>query len=402
MKILFIAHRFPYPPTRGDKIRAFSIIRHLANKHEVTVASLARTAEEAKEGEGIAPYCKKFIMERVHNPLQVARMIKRLPVQEPSSMGFFLSRKLKRRIDEELSRQRFDLIFVYCSSVAQYVEDVKGIPKILDFVDMDSQKWLSYGLIKPFPLKYGYFLEGLKMQLAEVSLADKFDLCTTATAAEMRTLQGLRPGVSADWFPNGVDAERFSPSEEPYDPDEIVFVGRMDYYPNQECMFEFCDNTLPLIQKKRPGAKLTIVGAEPPAEVRALGKRKGVTVTGSVDQVQPYIKKAALTVAPLNIARGTQNKILESLAMGVPCVCSTLAAGGVDAVEGEHLLAANRPDEYAQKVLRLLSNPDERARMGVAGRKRMLSNHSWDSAMNRMDDIIEALMERERAVQQIS
>ncbi len=398
MKILFIAHRFPYPPTRGDKIRAFSIIRHLAEKHEVTVASLARTAEEAKEGEGIAPYCKSFIMERVHNPFQVMRMIKRLPIQEPSSMGFFLSRKLKRRIEEAVKRERFDLIFVYCSSVAQYVENVKGIPKILDFVDMDSQKWLAYGKIKPFPLNYGYYLEGLKMQLAEVELADKFDVCTTATAAEMRTLQGLRPGVQADWFPNGVDTERFQPTDEPYDPDEIVFVGRMDYYPNQECMYEFCEDTLPLIQAKRPTAKLTIVGAEPPAEVRALERLKGVTVTGSVDKVQPYIKKAALTVAPLNIARGTQNKILESMAMGVPTVCSTLAAGGVDAVEGEHLFSAQRPEDYAQKILHILNDPQVRNRMGEASRARVISHHSWDSAMVRMDQIVQSCVERAQSL----
>ncbi|MEQ8272045.1 MAG: TIGR03087 family PEP-CTERM/XrtA system glycosyltransferase [Deltaproteobacteria bacterium] len=394
MKILYVCHRFPYPPKRGGKIRPFNMIRHLTEQgHQVTVASLVRSDEEAEEGRGLADHCHEYIMERVHDPLRTASMIRRLPTMGPSSMGYFHSRKLKARITEKVADVGFDLIFVHCSSVAQYVEDVGGVPKILDFGDMDSQKWLSYGQFKPFPLNLGYYLEGLKMQLAEVELAKKFDTCTATTRAELATLDGFNTGVRTGWFPNGVDANKFSPSDEPYDRDTVCFIGRMDYYPNQECMFDFTANVLPLIQRRRPGTKLLIVGADPSPAIQDLGKLPGVTVTGSVPQVQPYVTSAALTVAPLNIARGTQNKILEALAMGVPTVCSTLAAGGVDCVPGEHILTANRPEEYADAVLRLLNDESERKRFAEAGRKRVLSHHDWGASMKRLDKIIDDTVE---------
>ncbi len=213
MKILYICHRFPFPPKRGGKIRPFNMIRHLsAAGHEVTVASLARSPQEAEEGKGIAPYCARYEMAVVNKPVQVARMVLRAPSPVPSSMGFFYSATLARRVRELLSRERFDLIFVHCSSVAQYVAGVRGIPKILDFGDMDSQKWLEYARYKPFPLSAGYWLEGRKMERAEKRLARLFDVCTATTRAEWETLEGYRTGVATDWFPNGVDSGYFAPS----------------------------------------------------------------------------------------------------------------------------------------------------------------------------------------------
>jgi polysaccharide biosynthesis protein PslH len=389
LRILYVCHRFPFPPKRGGKIRPFHMIRHLHEQgHRVTVASLVRSPEEAEEGKGLQAHCEKFLMERVHDPLRWADMIRRLPTGNPSSMGFFYSKRLQRGIDRELKTERYDLVFVHCSSVAQYVADVSGVPKILDFGDMDSQKWLAYGGTKRFPLSLGYYLEGLKMQLEETRLAQKFDTCTCTTRAELATLNGLGTGVHTDWFPNGVDAEAFSPTVEPYDRDQICFIGRMDYYPNQACMLMFCKDAFPLIRSRRPSSKLVIVGADPSREILALGKLDGVTVTGSVPKVQPYVLKSALTIAPLSIARGTQNKILESLAMGVPVVASHLAAQGVDVIPGDHLLTAGTPQGYADAVLRILNDEVERKRLSDAGRARMLSHHSWAHSLKRLDQII--------------
>lgn len=389
MKILYICHRFPFPPKRGGKIRPFNMIKHLASTHEVTVASLARSPAEAREGAGIAPYCARYEMAEVRNPVQVGRMLLRIPTPSPSSMGYFYSSVLERRVRELIARERFDLIFVHCSSVAQYVTGVQGIPKILDFGDMDSQKWLEYARYKPFPLSAGYLLEGRKMERAEKRLARQFDMCTATTRAEWETLEGYRTGVATDWFPNGVDSGYFAPSAEPYDADTLCFVGRMDYYPNQECMFDFCANVLPRIRARRPQAKLLIVGADPSSAVKKLEDLPGVTVTGSVPDVRPYLRRSALMVAPLNIARGTQNKILEAMAMGVPVVTSRIAAGGVDAVAGEHFAVASTPDEHAQAILRITGDPTERQRLAVAGRERMLLQHAWNRSMRRLDGIIE-------------
>lgn len=394
MKILYVCHRFPYPPNRGGKIRPFNMIRHLSRNHAVTVASLARSTREAQEGQGLASHCSHFEMGRVSDSIQALRMIARLPTSTPSSMGYFYSPQLARRVRQLLEAQRFDLIFVHASSVAQYVEHVRGIPKILDFGDMDSQKWLEYARYKPFPLSWGYRLEGIKLERAERRLAPQFDLCTATTRAEWQTLDSYDTGVRSDWFPNGVDSDYFAPTHEPYEPDTIAFVGRMDYYPNQQCMFEFCTTTLPLLRVRRPKLKLLIIGANPSRAVRRLGAIGGVTVTGSVPDVRPHLRRAALMVAPLNIARGTQNKILESMAMGVPVVTSGVAAGGVDASAPEHFLVAATAEEYASAVLRILEHPEERTRLAVSGRARVLSHHAWSKSMQRLDEIIEQLLAR--------
>lgn len=389
MKILLICHRFPYPPTGGAKIRPFHIIRHLAKDNRVTVCSLVRSDEEQAAADGIAGYCERYEPVRVHESTQALRMVARLPTTVPSSMGYFYSHRLAHRIRNLLASNAFDLILVHASSVAQYVSGISHIPKILDFCDMDSQKWLDYVRYKPFPLSVGYWLEGRKLERAERRLADQFDLCTTATGAELTTLRALGASTPSDWFPNGVDATYFAPVDRPHDPDTISFIGRMDYYPNQECMIEFCRNTLPLLRAQRPGIKLLIVGADPAAQVRRLSAIPGVTVTGTVPDVRPYVQRSAVSVAPLNIARGTQNKILEAMAMGVPVVTSRIAAGGVDAVVGEHILVGSDPGEYCQAILKVLADPGERQRLSLAGRARILSHHSWDSSMQRLDGIIQ-------------
>jgi sugar transferase (PEP-CTERM/EpsH1 system associated) len=390
VRILYVCHRFPFPPRRGGKIRPFNMIRHLtASGHQVTVASLARSAQEAEEGRGIAAHCARYEVAEVRGLAQMARMVVRLPTATPSSMGYFYSPVLARRIRGLLAREAFDLIFVHCSSAAQYVAGVRAVPKILDFGDMDSQKWLEYARYKAFPLSPGYWLEGKKLEREERRLARRFDMCTATTRAEWETLERYETGTPTDWFPNGVDSDYFCPAEEPYDPDTVSFVGRMDYYPNEQCMLDFCRNVFPLLRRRRPNLRLTIVGADPVPSVMNLARLPGVTVTGSVPDVRPYVRRSAAMIAPLNIARGTQNKILEAMAMGVPVVTSPAAAGGVDAVRHDHLLVAGTHAEQYAALLRLLEDPHERTRLALAGRARVLSNHAWPASMRRLDGIIE-------------
>jgi glycosyltransferase involved in cell wall biosynthesis len=168
----------------------------------------------------------------------------------------------------------------------------------------------------------------------------------------------------------------------------------MDYYPNQQAVEEFCNQVWPMVRDRRPSAQFLIVGADPPAHIRRLGELPGVTVTGSVADVRPYLAQSALTVAPLRIARGTQNKILESMAMGIPVVASSRAAAGVDAVPGEHLLTADTPGELRDAALRLMTDPAERMRLSERGRLRVLSNHDWAASMRRLDALIEIVLGR--------
>ncbi len=389
MNILYLCHRFPFPPKRGGKIRPFNMIRHLTGAgHQVTVCSLARSSHEAQDGEGIAAYCDGFEMGHVKGSVQLLRMLARLPTRTPSSMGFFYSAALDAQVQGLLQSRQWDLIMVHCSSAAQYVAHVQDVPKILDFGDMDSQKWMAYAQFKPFPLSLGYQLEGRKLLAAEKRLAQRFDLCTTTTLGEWQTLQSYCLPVDTDWFPNGVDSSYFCPTDNAYDPDTISFMGRMDYYPNQECMQRFCREVWPRLQALRPTLKLLIVGAEPSYAIRRLGALPGVTVTGSVDDVRPYLRASALMVAPLQIAHGTQNKILEAMALGVPVLTTSVAARGVDAFSKEHLLVADTPEGQVRAILDVIRHPRERKRLARAARQRVLAQHSWAGSMQRLDAII--------------
>ncbi|WP_298824576.1 TIGR03087 family PEP-CTERM/XrtA system glycosyltransferase [uncultured Piscinibacter sp.] len=388
MRILFLSHRFPYPPTFGSKVRAFHVIRHLSREHEVTVLSLVRSDQELAEAAGIAGQCHAFEAIRVHDSLQTLKMAAALPSRWTASEAYFHSAALSRALQRRLNAKSFDFAFAHCSAVGRYLEQARGLPKLIDFCDVDSQKWLDYTQFKRWPLSWGYRWEGMRLAAAERRIAARFDAVTVATAGEMDVLHRMGVRERVDWFANGVDAAFFSPDAEPYDQDLISFVGRMDYFPNEQCMEVFCAEVLPLLQRERPALRLQIVGAAPTARVKALTRHVGVTVTGSVPDIRRYVRRSAVTVAPLKIARGTQNKILESMAMGVPVVCSTVAARGVDAVPGEHLLAADSPHEVCSAVLRLVGDRAERARLSEAGRARVLTHHGWEAAMQRLDGIV--------------
>jgi len=266
------------------------------------------------------------------------------------------------------------------------------LPKILDFGDMDSEKWFEYWRQRGLPMNLVYGLEGLKLRRTEKRLAARFDLSTCTTRAELETLQALGTARSVDWFPNGVDSEFFHPVDTPYDPDTLCFTGRMDYYPNQQAVRHLCDDVFPLIRARIPDAKLLVIGAEPSREIQQLGERDGVTVTGTVPDVRGYVQSAAVSVAPLEIARGTQNKILEAMAMGVPVVASQVAAGGVDAEPGEHFLTAGDAETFAAQVVGLMRDSARRAELADRGRRRMLTNHSWAGSMRRLEGIIERFL----------
>ena len=190
-----------------------------------------------------------------------------------------------------------------------------------------------------------------------------------------------------------MDTKFFSPGEDDYDPDLISFIGRMDYYPNQQAILNFCKEVMPVIQARRPATKLRIVGAEPSRDILELTENRGVEVTGTVPDVRPHVLRSALSIAPLVIARGTQNKILESMAMGIPVVCSDVAANGVNAKADDHIMVCRSSDEYVDTVINILDNPDIRQRLSKGGRNRILTSHSWSASMRKLDSIINSVVE---------
>jgi hypothetical protein len=388
MRILFIAHRFPYPPTFGSKVRSFHMIRHLAQAHDVSVVSLTRGQDERAQADGIAPYCRSFEAFPVNEWVQLAKVAATLPTPLSASEAYFHSSAMQRRIRTLLASRSFDLLVVHCSSVGHYVSGADGLPKVIDYCDVDSQKWSDYAGVRPWPLSWGYRWEALRVRRAERRLGERFSAVTLATAGEAALLRSLGVRGEIDWFPNGVDLDHFRPASQGYDPNVLTFVGRMDYFPNEQCMVDFCRDVLPLLRRRRPALRLQIVGAHPTPRVRRLAALPGVTVTGAVPDVRPFVQGSALTIAPLAVARGTQNKILESMAMGVPVVASRVAAAGVDATAGEHLLVADDAQGYCDAIERLVGDARFRARVGEAGRARVESHHTWSAAMAKFDGIV--------------
>lgn len=350
------------------------------------MTSLVETKAEQAEISGIEAYCHEYIAQKMNRPLAWFKAALCLLTTIPSSMGYFHSRKLGQRIKNLIHENKYDLTIVHCSSVAHFVlRSNNNSAKLLDFCDMDSQKWLAYARYKPFPLSVLYWLEGVKLQRAERLLAKKFDCSSVATEFELETLKTYQSGKQSFCFPNGVDTEYFSPADREYDNNKICFIGKMNYYPNEKCMLEFCQSVFPKLREKYPQLILSIIGSNPTEKILALGDRDGIEVTGRVADVRPYVQSAALSVVPLSIARGTQNKILESMAMGVPVVCSDVAVKGIDALPERHVLVASNSSEYIKQISRVLDNAVERERLSGAGRDRMLSHHRWEIAMKKMD-----------------
>ena len=390
MQILFVCHRLPYPPTRGGKIRPFHMIRHLGEKHSVTVASLAHTQQEFEEGARLTEYCEEVIAEVLPSTTRWKGAVAALPTKTPSSVAYFWSPELSRRIRRAASARKFDMIWLHCAFVAQYIDGIASKFRVLDYGDLDSGKWAEYSTTRPFPLSLGYGLEARKMWRYEVELAQHFDHCTFTAQGELDEFRSRKINVPASLIPNGVDSSYFQPPlQRPEPGSTIVFLGRMDYFPNIQGIVEFTREVFPLVRQHAPTAALRIIGSNPVREVRKLAAISGVTVTGSVPDVRPYFADAAVAIAPLNIARGTQNKILECMSMGVPVICSPKAALGVQATPGEHLMVANNHSDFARKVLEILENPALGRQIATAAREQLQVGHSWPRSMQLVDALLE-------------
>jgi sugar transferase (PEP-CTERM/EpsH1 system associated) len=312
-----------------------------------------------------------------------------LPSASPSSARYFHSAGLHRRIADLQSRMKIDAVIVHCAFMAEYVKNVRAPFKMMDFGDLDSRKWLDYSRSTMFPVSLGYALEKYKLERVERQLAREFDQCTVTAQGELESYRELGASTPCTVVPNGVDADYFhiSPrANQNYR--TIVFLGRMDYFPNVSGVLDFVKNVFPLVRRQIPDAQLKIVGSNPVAKIRNLERLGGISVTGYVPDVRPHVAGAAVAIAPLSIARGTQNKVLECMAMGIPVVASTQVAKGVQAVPGRHLLVGANPEEFAAQVVRLLEDAPMRTSIAEAARAQVVSAHSWPESMKLLDTII--------------
>jgi sugar transferase (PEP-CTERM/EpsH1 system associated) len=385
MRILMLAHRLPYPPHTGDKVRAYHVARHLSREHRLTLACLADQPDAATAVTRLREEIPDLEVVRVAAARQRLRALVGLAAGRSATMAYFDSAELANRVARRSERDGFDLIYVSSSSMFQYVRATDRTPVVMDFVDVDSEKWLEYGARLRPPARWIYALEGQRLRRLEGIAARRANRCLVVSREEVKVLESFAPWARTTAIPNGVDLEYFVPPRIPAAGSTIVFTGAMDYFPNVDAAKYFVDAVFPRVRDRAPDAQFRIVGKNPTPAVRSLASRPGVTVTGGVPDVRPYLRDAALAVAPLRVARGIQNKVLEGMAMGLPVVATRPAHEGLEARAGRHLFVEDDPAAFADLVVRLLRDAALRAVTGREARAFVEARHSWKALMTRVD-----------------
>lgn len=361
MRILFLAHRLPYPPNKGDKIRSFWELMMLGRSHSVDLFTFYDDPWDEKEVAGASKYCRSCYAEPLSPMGSRIRAMSAVIARQSFSNAFYYSRTMMMRISEAVKVRPYDLIFVFGSAMAQYAEPWPSIPTILDCVDVDSDKWMQYSRRSRRPMAYLWMIEGRRLEKAECSYVAKFANTLLCTDAEANLLRTKVPAGRINVLQNSLDMGYFRPSAvdipenirrlQPY----LLFSGQMDYFPNVDAVQWFVREIFPIIRRRAPDVKFVIAGRNPSLSVKRLAVDDSIHVTGSVPDMRPYLRGAKVAAAPMRIARGVQNKILEALAMDVPVVASSGAAKALPSEISSLVAAEDEPNGIADRVLEYLS-----------------------------------------------
>jgi sugar transferase (PEP-CTERM/EpsH1 system associated) len=391
-RLLYLVHRLPYPPNKGDKVRSYHLLKHLARRHEVFLGTFIDDPADEAYIDTVRGYCADLHIARLSPRLAKLRSLKGLLSGEALSLPYYRDAGLREWVE---SVRGLDAAVVFSSVMAEYVPS--RLPALVDFVDMDSAKWTQYAGTHRWPLSWLYRREGERLFAYERAVAREATHSFFVTEAECALFLKAAPECAArvDAMCNGVDAEFFAPDPvlaSPYPAGEIpvVFTGAMDYWPNIDAAVWFAGEILPGLRQRNPSVRFYVVGRSPDPAVLALAG-EGVAVTGTVEDVRPWLTHAAVAVAPLRIARGIQNKVLEAMAMARPVVASTACAGPIAASLGEELLAAESAADYINRIEELLADPVHADTIGKAARNRVLASYSWDAHLAPIDRYLATL-----------
>lgn len=391
-ELLFLAHRIPYPPDKGDKIRSFHLLRHLARRYRVHLGAFIDDPEDWRHADALHSMCASVHLVGLRPALAKLGALRGLISGEPLTLAFYRHPAMRDWVRQRLATG-VRRVVCYSSAVAQFVIDERTARRVMDFVDMDSDKWRQYARTRPWPFAWIYRREADKLLAWERRVAAEFDVSLFVSAQEAADFRRAAPECAhrVGWYGNGVDADYFSPQRPYANPyptgtEALVFTGAMDYWPNVDAVTWFAREVFPALRAQRSSLAFYVVGSRPCAEVRALAREGGIVVTGRVADVRPYLAHAAAVVAPLRIARGVQNKVLEAMAMARTVVVSPQALEGIDARAGEEVLLADGAEPFRLAVLQALQGPD----LGTAARRRVLQDYVWEACLARVVAQIEA------------
>jgi sugar transferase (PEP-CTERM/EpsH1 system associated) len=392
--LLFLAHRIPFPPDKGDKIRSHHLLKHLAERYRVFLGTFVDDPADWRHLGALEATCAEVRARPLDPRIQRIRSLRGLATGEALTLPYYRDAALQRWVDETIEREGISRCFAFSSAMAQYIVRHAGLRRVLDLVDVDSEKWRQYAAERRWPMSWVYRREADRLLRFEEAAASEFDASLLVTAAEKALFAARAPRAAArvHVVANGVDGDHFAPDAalaRPFPADEsaVVFTGAMDYWPNADAACWFAAEILPAVRAAHPRARFYAVGSNPLPVVQALARNPAVAVTGRVPDTRPYLQHASVVVAPLRIARGVQNKVLEAMAMARPVVTTAACASALSAVAGRELLVASDATEFASHVIRALSGeyPD----LGKAARARVRADYQWRRNLAAVDAVLD-------------
>ncbi len=397
--LLFIGHRFPYPPNKGEKIRAWNLLGHLSKSWRIHLGCLVDDASDWEHVPRVRALCADLACFGIDKRRQKLKSLARARPGRPLMLDYYAHAGLQAWVDETLARERMDIVYIYSAAMAPYVIHRARPGMILDMQDIDSEKWTTYAGQSRWPMSRVWAREGRTLLEFERRAAMACERTFFVSKQECDRFAELAP-ESRDrvtWIENGVDLESFSPVhafDTPYDGagPHVVFTGNMDYWPNADAAIWFAREAMPLLRRRVANARFHVVGANPGPDVTALATLPGVHVTGRVPDVRPYLAHAAVSVAPLRIARGIQNKVLEGMAMALPVVASPQAFEGVRAEAGRDLLVGDGAEALARLSAEVIEG--KHPGLGAQGRQAVERGYAWSRTFERLDGFLEESLVR--------
>ncbi len=395
-----LTHRLPYPPDRGDRIRSFNLLKLLAEHYDVSIACTSEEPVWLQHHQLLSTIAKNVTIYPISPTYSKLKIPGALIKGQAITPAWHFRQGLANEIMQWHERDPFDTVLTFCTGMAQYAKtlmkpigDFKVPYHILDLVDVDSVKWDSYAKQALPPKKWVYAAEARNLRKIEACQIDQYNAITVVSQAEADTYnKHVTQNDILHVVGNGVDYEYFNPLPQVPENQEhhnIVFVGVLNYLPNSQCIQWFIKNVIPTLRKKNPNVTLQVVGRHPTAKINELNNVPGVEIVGSVPDVRQYLAGASLVIAPLRIARGIQNKVLEAMASQRTVVCSPAAAQGIIAQDKKHLFVADEPQQWVDTIDNLLNDPKTRQTVGFAAREQVIQEYSWQKALQPMIDLVE-------------